>query len=147
MNSKRLLIVCIIACVRDCVQCSTFHHDTRLLRCIYCSSRMNKLQSGHPGHDQILTVAEMKLRAFFSATTSICVVALELRRLVARDAPTIAYPCKTFYCLLIPITSRGRPVFRVVSCYDLLCQDWIFCKHIRQNPMNFRIISRSVQVP
>ena len=29
--------------------------------------------------------------AFFAATTSICVVALELLRLVARDVPTIAY--------------------------------------------------------
>ena len=82
-------------------------------------------------------MAEMKLRAFcFSATTSICVVALELRRLVARELPTIA-------CPLIPKTSRGRPVFRVVSCYDLLCQDWVFCK---KNKENFRIIIRRVQV-
>ena len=62
-----------------------------------------------------------------SATTIICEIALELRRLVARDVLTIANPSKTFYCLLIPITSRGRPVFRVVSFHDLLCQDWVFC--------------------
>ena len=85
------------------------------------ATRMNKLQSGPPRHGQI-----------FAATTSICVVALELRRLVARDVPTTAYPYKTFYCLQIPITSRGRPVFRVVSCYDLLCQAWVFCEHFRR---------------
>ena len=42
---------------------------------------MNKLQSGTPRHGQILTMSEMKERA----TTSICVVALELPRLVAPD--------------------------------------------------------------
>ena len=28
-----------------------------------------------------------------------------------------------FYCLLIPITSCGRPAFLVVSCHDFLVQD------------------------
>ena len=54
---------------------------------------MDKLQSGPPGNGQILTMAEMKLRVFFfQQQTSFCVDALELRRLVARDVPTIAYP-------------------------------------------------------
>ena len=46
---------------------------------------MNKVQSGLLGHGQILLVAEINLRPSCSATTSICVVALELPRLVAPD--------------------------------------------------------------
>ena len=42
------------------------------------------------------------------------------------------------YCLLIPITSRGRPVFLVVFCHDLLCQDWIVCTPFLQKPKNFK---------
>ena len=33
------------------------------------------------------------------------------------------------YCFLISITSHKRPIFRVVSCHDLLCQDWVICTH------------------
>ena len=49
------------------MQCSTiFHHDTRLFALCW-STRMNKLQSGPPRHGQILTMAEIRLRVFFSS--------------------------------------------------------------------------------
>ena len=43
--------------------------------------------------------------------------------------PTFHTRERNVYCLLIPITSRGRPVFRGVSCRDFLCQDWVICTH------------------
>ena len=82
---------------------------------------MNKLQSGPPRHGQILTMTEIKMRAFFFRGN-----------LVAPDMPTISHTYKRCYCFLIPITSRGCPVFRVVSCHDLLCQDWVICTRFRQ---------------
>ena len=62
-------------------------------------------------------------RTFCNAATSICVVALVLPRLMA----PLHRLTTNFYCMLIPITSRGRPVFLVVSCHNLLCQDWVIC--------------------
>ena len=83
-------------CVRArLLQRSTFRHDTR--HALDQSSRMNKLQSAPPGHGQILTTEDIKLRAFVTASTSICVVTLELPPLVAPDVPTIAYTFQRFY--------------------------------------------------
>ena len=65
---------------------------------------MNKLQPG-----RIQTAA-----FFFSATSSSCVVALELARVVAPNVPTISH-VKRCYCFLLPITSQGR--FSIPCCH------------------------------
>ena len=110
---------------------------------------MNKLQPGPPRARSNCDTGRMKTEGFFfSARTSI------LRGLRWSCGDWRHETClelhireRHFYCLLIPITSRGRPVFRVVSCYDFVCQDWVLCKTLpSKKPKNFRIIIRRVQV-
>ena len=125
--SSASLRACEMAC--NAPPCST--KNTRLLRCSGLLE-WTSFNLALPGTVKLWHWQNETEGFFFSARTSICVVALELRRLAARDVLRIAYSWKTFYCLLIPITSRGRPVFRVVSCYDFVCQDRVFCKHFRQ---------------
>ena len=129
--------------MRNCVQYSTFfHHDRDLCVGLFYSNEQASIWPSL-AHGQILTLADIKLRFFFFATTSICVVALELPRLVTPDVPTMSHTWKRCYCFLNPITS---PIFRVVSCHDLLSRDGVICTHFHQKPKNFRIVLRRVQV-
>ena len=103
---------------------------------------MNKLQSWH---GQILTMAEIKLRAIFSATTSICVVALELPRLVAPDVPTISHT--TIEMLLLPDYNYITWAPSIPCCLlsrPPLSRLGNLHTHFRQKPKNFRIFLRRV---
>ena len=77
------------------------------------NKKVNKQKTIVPLREK--TMAEINFESFFflTATTSICVVALDLPRLVAPDVPTISHTLKRFYCLLLPIASRGRPARHV----------------------------------
>ena len=80
-------------------------------------------------------MAEVKLRAFFFFFVN----TFHLRGCagVAATGSIRAHNCIPLYFLLIQITSRGRPVFRVVSCYGLLCQDNTFVKNQRTSELSF----------
>ena len=88
------------------------------------------------------TMAEIKLRAFFYRNN------FNLRGCAGvattggtRNAHHFIHG-KRVYCLLLPLASRGRPMFHVVSCHDLLCQDWVICTPFLQKPNTIRIIPR-----
>ena len=78
LNPPKIGSTPITACVQDCVQCSTFYADEQTS--IWPSKARSDSDNGRN-----------QTAGFFPAATSICVIALELPRLVAPDVPTISH--------------------------------------------------------
>ena len=124
-------------CLHYCsnIVSSLFHHYKRLLRWI---SQMSQLQSDPPGHGQILTMAEIKLWAFFPRNN------FNLRGCAGvstRRAHHFTHQKEML--LLFDSNKKGeRPVVLVVSC----CQDWIICTLFLQKQKKNVIFPRRVLV-
>ena len=131
-SSERCSIVCIIACVRDCVQCSSFfHHDTRLLRCSSLLEWTN-FNLVLPG-----TVRFWQWQKWY---WGLCFFGnnFNLRGcagVVATGGTRRSHNCIHVKSILLLADSNyitWAPSIPFVSCNDLLCRDWVFCKHVRQ---------------